>query len=198
MLGFERAQISVPPLFSSFLRFNNTFAICLGSFTSSTGVVFIGGNGPYGLLPNTDASTGLIYTPLLFNPVSTAAVFSKGDASSDYFIGVTAIHINQKPVPIKMFLLSINWKGYGGTKISTVAPYTILEASIYRARTKFFIKQLSLVPRVAAVPPITACFNSTSLGSTQAGPGLPQIDLVLQNGKIWTIFGVNSMVQVGD
>jgi hypothetical protein len=96
-------------------------------------------------------------------------------------------------------LLSIDREGNGGTKISTVNPYTVLETSIYNAVTDFFTKELSGVPRVPAVAPFGLCFNSTNIGSTRVGPAVPQIDLVLQSESVyWRIFGANSMVQVND
>ncbi|GJR53045.1 probable aspartic proteinase GIP2 [Tanacetum coccineum] len=109
-----------------------------------------------------------------------------------------SININQKVVPVNKTLLSINREGYGGTKISTVNPYTVLHTSIYKAIIKAFGKSLSAAPRVSSVAPFGLCFNSTSLGSTRLGPGVPQIDLILQNKNVWTIFGANSMVQVSD
>ncbi|KAJ6911753.1 hypothetical protein NC652_022130 [Populus alba x Populus x berolinensis] len=126
----------------------------------------------------------LIYTPLILNPVSTASVKS--------------IKINGKAVPLNTSLLSIDKiQGTGGTKISTVNPYTVMETTIYKAVIATFVKELALVPRVASVAPFGACFNSTNIGSTRVGPPVPQIDLVLQSSKVfWRIFGANSMVQV--
>ncbi|CAN1768266.1 Probable aspartic proteinase GIP2 [Linum perenne] len=178
MAGLGRTKISIPSQFSASFSFDRKFAICLSS--SSKGVVFFG-DGPYVLLPNIDVSKSLTYTPLILN---------KGDASSDYFIGVESVKINGT-------LLKINKEGYGGTKISTVQPYTVLETSIHKALTNAFAKQLSKVPKVAAVAPFTLCFNSTAIGSTRVGPAVPQIDLVLQSSSvIWRIFGANSMVEV--
>ncbi|KAF3962464.1 hypothetical protein CMV_013015 [Castanea mollissima] len=88
-------------------------------------------------------------------------------------------------------------QGFGGTKISTVNPYTIMETSIYNAVLKAFIKELANVPRVASVAPFGACFSSKNIGSTRVGPAVPQIDFVLQSESVfWTVFGSNSMVQV--
>ena len=47
--------------------------------------------------------------------------------------------------------------------------------------------------------PFGVCYKSKSFGSTRLGPGMPSIDLILQNKKvIWRIFGANSMVQVNE
>ncbi|KAI8566210.1 hypothetical protein RHMOL_Rhmol02G0022300 [Rhododendron molle] len=130
----------------------------------------------------------------------TAAAYSKPEASSDYFIGVTSIKINQIAVPdIDTSLLAIDHEGNGGTKISTVTPYTVLQTFIYNAVTKFFKNQLSGIPTVRAVAPFGLCFNSTDINGTRGGAGVPEIDLVLQNETVyWSIFGANSMVQVSD
>ncbi|XP_065859314.1 probable aspartic proteinase GIP2 [Euphorbia lathyris] len=198
MAGLGRTRISLPSQFSSAFSFDRKFAICLSSSTNgNNGVVFFG-DGPYVLLPNIDVSKSLIYTPLILNPVSTASAYFEGDASSDYFIGVTSIMINGNvTVPLNKTLLKIDKEGFGGTKISTVNPYTVMETSIYQAVIKVFVKELAKVPRVSAVAPFGACFNSTFIGSTRVGPAVPQIDLVLQSNSVfWRMFGANSMVNV--
>ncbi|KAL6970372.1 GLC7-interacting protein 2 [Sarracenia purpurea var. burkii] len=198
MAGLGRTKISLPSQFSAAFSFPRNFAICLSSSSSSNGVVFFG-DGPYLFLPGIDVSSSLLYTPLFRNPVSTAAAYSQGDASSEYFIGITSIKINEKIVPINTTLLSIDSNGNGGTKISTVNPYTVLETSIYNAVTDFFVKELSGADRTAAVAPFGACFRSKSIGSTRVGPAVPAIDLVLQRESVyWRIFGANSVVEVSN
>lgn len=200
MAGLGRTRISVPSQFSTAFSFHRKFAICLSSSTttSSNGVMFFG-DGPYVLLPNNDVSKSLIYTPLIKNPVSTASAYTQGDPSAEYFIDVKSIKINGKVVPLNQTLLSIDHKGFGGTKISTVNPYTIMETSIYNAVIKAFIKELANVPRVASVAPFGACFSSKNIGSTRVGPAVPQIDFVLQSESVfWRVFGSNSMVQVSN
>ncbi|KAI8009353.1 Basic 7S globulin [Camellia lanceoleosa] len=174
MAGLGRTKISLPSQFSAAFSFHKKFAICL-------------------------SSSIMLYPSHPLNPVSTASAYSVGDASSDYFIGVQSIKINEKTVPINTSLLTIDSEGNGGTKISTVNAYTILETSIYKAVTKFFIKELSGVSRVASVAPFKACFNSNNISSTRVGPAVPSIDLLLQSESVfWRIFGTNSMVQVSD
>ncbi|KAK3189967.1 hypothetical protein Dsin_029528 [Dipteronia sinensis] len=192
MAGLGRSKISLPAQFSAAFSFHRKFAICL----SSNGVVFFG-DGPYVFLPGIDVSKSLIYTPLILNPVSTAGSFFQGDPSTDYFIGVKSIKINEIAVKVNTTLLSINEEGFGGTKISTVKPYTVMETSIYNAFTRAFIKATAKIPRVSPVSPFRVCYNSTFIGSTRVGPAVPQIDLVLQSSSVfWRIFGANSMVQV--
>ncbi|XP_065863419.1 probable aspartic proteinase GIP2 [Euphorbia lathyris] len=199
MAGLGRTKVSLPSQFASAFSFNRKFAICLSGSTNSNGVLFFG-NEPYVLGPNVDVSDSLTYTPLILNPVSTAAAFVQGDASSDYFIGVKSVNINGKSVQLNSTLLKINSQsGVGGTMISTVKPYTVMETSIYEAVVNAFVKELSGVPRVASVAPFGACFNSTAISSTRLGPGVPSIDLVLQsNNVVWRIVGANSMVEVAN
>lgn len=195
MAGLGRGRMGLPSQLASAFSFHRKFAVCLGS---TNGVIFFG-DGPYVMLPNIDVSKSLIYTPLLLNPVSTAGSYFQGEPSADYFIGVKAIHINGKSVSLNRTLLNIDKEGNGGTKISTVDPYTVMQTSIYDAFTKAFAKALAQVPRVSPVSPFKQCYNSSYLGSTRVGPGVPPIDLVLQNKSvIWRIFGANSMVRVSD
>ncbi|KAJ4844887.1 GLC7-interacting protein 2 [Turnera subulata] len=192
MAGLGRTKISLPSQFSAAFSFPNKFALCLGV---NEGVVFFG-DGPYVLLPGIDVSKLLSYTPLILNPVSTATAYFQGDPSSDYFIGVEGIKINGKMVPLNTSLLAINKEGYGGTKITTVHPYTVMETSTYNAVIKAFAKELSGVPRVSSVAPLDLCFDSNKIISTRLGPGVPRIDLLLEDGNSWAIFGANSMVKV--
>ncbi|XAR57200.1 Nepenthesin [Bertholletia excelsa] len=199
MAGLGRTPISLPTQFSSAFKFPQKFAICLssGPRDGQGGVVFFG-DGPYMFLPDIDAANKLSYTSLIRNPVSTASAYFSGDASSEYFIGVKGIKINNKKVLINTTLLSINKEGFGGTKISTVNPYTVLETSIYKAVSSFFAKELSGLPRAKAVAPFEVCFPSKAIGATRVGPAVPQIELVLSNKNVWTIFGMNSMVNVNN
>lgn len=200
MAGLGRAKIGLPSQFASAFSFHRKFATCLSSSTTSAGVVFFG-SGPYRLLPGIDVSQSLIYTPLYINPVSTASAYSQGDPSAEYFIGVKSIKINEKAIKLNTSLLSIDSEGVGGTKISTVNPYTVLETSIYKAFTKAFISAAAAmnITRAAAVAPFTVCFSSKNVYSTRVGPSVPTIDLVLQNNSVfWRIFGANSMVYVSD
>ncbi|KAH7522372.1 hypothetical protein FEM48_Zijuj07G0131400 [Ziziphus jujuba var. spinosa] len=199
MAGLGRTNMGLPSQFSAAFNFHRKFAICLSSSTRSNGVVFFG-DGPYMFPPgNFDESKSLTYTPLFINPVSTAGSFFPREKSTEYFIGVKSIKIDNQDVPLNTLLLSIDSKGYGGTKISTVKPYTVLESSIYNSMVNAFVKSLgNHVKRVAAVPLFGACFDSRKIGSTPVGPGVPTINLVLQSESVyWTIYGANSMVEVG-
>lgn len=98
-------------------------------------------------------------------------------------------------------MLSIDSNGVGGTKISSVNPYTVLEASIFKAVTQAFIKAAAErnITRVRSVAPFEVCFSTKNVLSTRLGASVPTIELVLQNeNTVWRIFGANSMVSVSD
>ncbi|KAJ8622654.1 hypothetical protein MRB53_031183 [Persea americana] len=198
MAGLGRTRIGLPSQFASaFSLPRRKFAICLSSSTSSNGAIFFG-DGPYVFLPGIDVSNSLIYTPLIINPVSTAGSYVQGEPSYEYFIRVKSIKVNGNSVPLNSSLLSIDSNGIGGTKISSVNPYTILESSIYKAVTDAFIRETNLT-RVASVAPFGVCFSSKNVGSTRVGPAVSSIDLVLQNESVyWRIFGANSVVSVNN
>ncbi|XP_073127466.1 probable aspartic proteinase GIP2 [Henckelia pumila] len=201
MVGLGRTNTSLPSLLSNALGISKKFAICL---SSSKGVAFLG-NGPYSLLPPPGMviSERLSYTPLVVNPVSTVYPVldnfpDKSWPSMEYFIGVEHVKINNQIVELSQKLLSFDAKGNGGTKISSVVPYTVLHTSIYNSITKAFVKSISKVPRVKPVAPFGTCYNSSSLGSTRVGPGVPQIEFGLRNNVTWTMFGANSMVYINE
>ncbi|KAK7391741.1 hypothetical protein VNO78_20162 [Psophocarpus tetragonolobus] len=197
MAGLGRSKVSFPSQFASAFSFPRKFAICLSSSPSTDGVIFFG-DGPYNLgYLKADVSKALTFTPLVTNPVSSVPLSIIGEPSVEYFIGVKSIRISGKNVPLNTTLLSINRKGIGGTKISTVDPYTVMETSIYKSVSNAFIEAVR-APTVAPVAPFGTCFAFHDIGSTRMGPAVPVIDLVLKNGVVWSIIGANSMVQFND
>lgn len=196
MAGLGRTKISFPAQLASALNLKKRFGLCLSSSTTSKdGGVVIFGDGPYNLKGN--SSVLLEYTPLILNKVLTGEErIIKSEISADYFIGVKSIKINENTVKINSTFLKITKGGYGGTKISTVHPYTLMESSIYNAVIKAFVTELKNVTRVPAVAPFKACFSSKNIGSTRAGPAVPSIDLVMRNGVSWRMLGANSMVKI--
>lgn len=196
VVGLGRSQVALPTQFSSKFGFNRKFAICLPSSTGvdNGGAIFFG-DGPYNFLPNMlDASKYLIYTPLLVNPNSTRIGAGDTDPSYEYFIGVKAIQVNKQTLRFNTSLLNID-RGIGGTKISTVNPYTILETSIYDSIAAAFTEESGL-SRVGSISPFEHCFDGRKVPMTVVGPAVPEIKLVLQsNSVVWSILGVNSMVE---
>ncbi|KVH94400.1 basic 7S globulin 2-like [Cynara cardunculus var. scolymus] len=200
MAGLGRTRIALPTQLAAAFSFDRKFAICLSSSTTSDGVVFFG-DGPYNFLPNIDVSQSLMRTRLIINPVSTTGASSPGEPSAEYFIGVSSIRVNSKSLSLNASLLSIDNQGNGGTKISTVNPYTILETSIYNTLTAAFISEAAIrnITRVPSVAPFDVCFSTSNVLSTRVGPAVPSIELVLENQNVvWMITGSNSMVQVND
>jgi hypothetical protein len=194
MASLSRARFALPTQLAAAFRFSRKFALCLPPASAAGVVVF--GDAPYVFQPGVDLSKSLIYTPLLVNPVSTAGVSTKGDKSDEYFVGVTGIKVNGRSVPLNATLLAIDRKtGVGGTKLSIVAPYTVLETSIHKAVTDAFAAETSTIPRAPAVAPFTLCYDGSKIGSTRVGPAVPTIELVLQSeAASWVVFGANSMV----
>ncbi|KAJ0229354.1 hypothetical protein HA466_0317250 [Hirschfeldia incana] len=195
MAGMGRHNIGLPSQFAAAFSFNRKFAVCL---TSGRGVAFFG-NVPYIFLPGILISR-LKTTPLLINPVSTASAYSEGEKSTEYFIGVTDIKVLEKSVPFNRTLLKIDAiTGVGGTKISTVDPYTVMETSIFNAVTSAFVGAAALrnITRVPSVKPFGACFSTRNVGVTRVGYNVPDIQLVMHsNDVVWQILGANSMVTV--
>ncbi|KAH7677035.1 Aspartic peptidase A1 family protein [Dioscorea alata] len=195
MAGFgRRSMISIPYQLSSVFNIKPQFALCLSPSSFFNGFIFVGNSGNYNLGPGIDVSSILMRTPLVTNPVN-----AQGEASSEYFIGVSSIKIDGIQVKVNTSLLDIDDQGVGGTKISTVTAFTTMETSIYKAVTLAFIKaaKAKKMKRVAPVKPFKACFSTGSINSTSAGPDVPIVDLVLGREDVyWRMFGANSMVEV--
>ncbi|CAI0466344.1 unnamed protein product [Linum tenue] len=168
MAGLGRNKISMPSRFSAAFSFHRKFAVCL---TAGKGAVFFG-DGPYVMLPNIDISKSLIFTPLILNKISTA---SEGEPSSDYFIGVNSIKINNKIVPLNTTLLKINEDGFGGTKISTAFELCYNSTAIGSTRVGPAVPQIDLVLQSSngGVNPRT----SIVIGGHQLEDNLLQFDL---------------------
>ncbi|KAI3970044.1 hypothetical protein MKX01_015582 [Papaver californicum] len=114
--------------------------------------------------------------------------------SDDYFFDVTSVEIDGENVPINKELLSINKKsGVGGTKLSTVVPYTVMETSVYRAFTSISINRAKAMNflRVASVAPFSACFNASTMPMGPMGFSVPKVQLVLPNKLKWQMIGTD-------
>ncbi|KAK7292387.1 hypothetical protein RIF29_08165 [Crotalaria pallida] len=197
VLGLARTAISLPTQLAARYKVARKFALCLPSTSKESGDLIIGG-GPYSLPPN-DASKFLRYTPLVFNRHSTGPIFNN-DPSTEYIIRVKSIKVDNQVVKFNTSLLSIDKHGHGGAKLSTVIPYTKLHTSIYQPLVNDFVNKAAArkIKRVKAVAPFGACFDSKTIGETITGPDVPTIDLLLNGGVKWTIYGANSMVQVAE
>lgn len=202
MAGLGRTRLGLPHQLSS--KFGPKFALCLPSTSKSNGLLVFGNPPAYSFYPNyeksmlVDVSKYFAFTKLYVNPVPTADDVPKGERSAEYFIRVTSITINGKPIRLNQTLLSIDKEGYGGTKISTVNPYMVLESSIYEVVAETFGKELKAmnVSKVAPVAPFSECFSTEFLGYTPVGPGVPDVKLVLENNVYWEIQGANLVAQI--
>ncbi|XP_057964463.1 LOW QUALITY PROTEIN: probable aspartic proteinase GIP1 [Malania oleifera] len=200
LVALGRSNISLPAQVTSAFSSPYVFALCFSGSPSAPGVAFFGTRGPYYFLPETDLSKSLIYTPLLLNPRKHGITYS-GHPSDEYYVGVSSVKVNGKAIQLNGSLLTVDQNGFGGTKLSTIAPYTILEASIYRVFTQAFVSEaaaLNLTAVTAPVPaPFSVCYPADDVGSTLVGPAVPTVDLVMQSDDVfWRIFGSNSMVRM--
>lgn len=200
LAGLGRSNFSIPAQVSNFSSQNLVFALCLSGSPSAPGVAFFGSTGPY-FFPQIDLSKYLNYTPLLKNPSSEggSTVVSYSDPSNEYFIGLTSIKVNGRAVEFDQTLLRFDEKGYGGTKLSTVTPYTTLQRTIFTALTEAFVNESAALKLTITGPvkPFKVCYNADEVTSTRLGPAVPTIDLMLHNDDvIWRILGSNSMVRI--
>ncbi|CAN1309592.1 Probable aspartic proteinase GIP2 [Linum perenne] len=88
--------------------------------------------------------------------------------------------------------------------LSTVDPYTVMEASIYSAVTAAFVEAAAarnITRRARAVAPFEICYETKGITPTRLGYAVPTVDLVMLNrgsSISLSLFGANTMVQVSD
>ncbi|KAG8370715.1 hypothetical protein BUALT_Bualt13G0012100 [Buddleja alternifolia] len=119
--------------------------------------------------------------------------------SPDYYIGLTSFKVNGKSVPLNRTLLAIDENGFGGTRLSTSKPYSVLQSSIFEALRDAFMKESGALnlTLIKPVEPFEVCYGAERITSTTMGPRVPTIDLVLQSDEVyWRIYGSNSMVRI--
>ncbi|CAM0884787.1 unnamed protein product [Alopecurus aequalis] len=186
VVGLARSSLALPAQIADTQKVANKFALCLPS--GGAGVAIFGG-GPLFLLPpgRPDVVATLAgETPLV----------KHGESPGYYISAEKGIAVNQAQVPI-------DGDGYGSAPLlvglSSTIPYTALRTDVYRAFIKAFDAAIAGRARdTPAVAPFELCYDSTQLGSTRLGYAVPQIDLMLQGGTNWTVFGGNSMAQVNE
>ncbi|WCJ23680.1 Eukaryotic aspartyl protease family protein [Euphorbia peplus] len=204
MLGLSRDRVSLPSQLSPRLNAKK-FAICLPSKPKTNGVLFLGKT-PYMFFPgyNTskfiDVTSRFKYTKLHNNYGRTATPRIRGPLLQEYFVKITSIMVNGVPIKINSTLLEFQKTGDGGSKITTVKPYTTFETSIYKALVKAFDAELLQTPnlkKVEAVAPFSDCYSVGNLGMSILGPGVPEIAFTFEDETIrWDIHGANSMVEI--
>ncbi|XP_057431087.1 probable aspartic proteinase GIP2 [Lotus japonicus] len=198
IIGLARSQLALPLQLAEANKLPAKFSLCLPS-SNKQGFTNLLASGKQQHPLEVSKSVKFQTTPLIVNPVATGAVSVQGEPSKEYFIDVKSVKIDGKVVNLKPSLLSIDQKkGSGGTKISTISPFTELQSTVYKTFIKDYIKKASdrKLKRVAAVAPFEVCFDSTTIGNSVTGLVVPTIDLVLPGGVQWKILGANSMMMV--
>ncbi|CAA0839492.1 Eukaryotic aspartyl protease family protein [Striga hermonthica] len=196
LVGMGRTRISLHAQLASTFGIRREFALCLPSSRETGGMVMgrAAFRGPF-------CNISLFTTPLVRNPVPTDMNDEIGNLTAEYFVGLESIRVGGRTLRLNQTLLSIDRRtGAGGTDLRTVRPYTALERSIYRALVNEFVRGAKSMgaPKVGAVAPFGACFDSGTIRESGTGPQVPIIDLVMQGGGVyWRLYGWNSMVRVG-
>ncbi|XP_027351062.1 basic 7S globulin-like [Abrus precatorius] len=199
LAALGRSSNSLPAQISAALSSSLCFALCLPASTSSPGAAFFGSTGPYFTSSKIDLSKLLNYTSLIVNPVGDTVITHDAQPSDEYFINLTSILINGHAVPINSSILTVDKNGFGGTKISTAEPYTVLETSVYKLFVERFANASAAfnLTVTEAVEPFGVCYPAKDLTETRVGPAVPTVDLVMQSEDVfWRIFGGNSMVRI--
>lgn len=201
LAAFGRSNYSLPAQVSNTFSVPRYFTLCLPGSGSGPGVALFGSVGPYYFsLAKIDLSKSLIYTPLILNPVGSTVITYAGEPSDEYYVNVTSFNVNGKLIQINTSLLTVDENGFGGTKLSTATPYTVLETSIYNTLTEAFVNEssaLNLTLTNVAVKPFGVCYSAADMIVTRVGPGVPTVDLVMQSDDVfWRVFGSNSMVRI--
>ncbi|XP_023000213.1 basic 7S globulin-like isoform X2 [Cucurbita maxima] len=190
ILGLGRNQISLPAQIATELGFHRRFSVCL---SSTNGVVFPE-SGSQDSVYGSEISNSLTYTPILTKIID-------GSQSAEYFINVKAIKVDGNRLVLDKSLLDLDSEDGGGTRLSTVVPYTALESSIFKSLTAAFREAARAMnmKEVAPVASFEVCFASENMEMTATGPKVPKIELILQSEMVrWKFDGRNSMVKVND
>ncbi|RZC47945.1 hypothetical protein C5167_040891 [Papaver somniferum] len=174
--GLGRSGLSLASQLSAAFQLPQKFALDLSS--PSGGSMYFG-NGPY-------PDQQLAYTPLITNSCFP----------SDYFVDVKSMEIDNGNVTYDEGMLSIdNENGVGGTKFSTLVPYTTMETSIYKAFTSIYINRAQAMNISAVAPawPFHACFSASTIQSRPDGLVVPKILFRLSNNVNWMISPGNAL-----
>ncbi|KAL8171319.1 hypothetical protein V2J09_023123 [Rumex salicifolius] len=201
IVSLARNPMAIHSQISTAFKIPRKFALCLPTSTANgvNGAVYFGG-GPYVLPPSAvDLSGSMAFISLVSNSHSVMNAYEPNDPGMAYFIKITSIQIDGTPVRFNTSLLSIDARGDGGTKLSTMDPYTKLDSQIYPAFVAAFVEKAKAMNITVAGPvsSFKTCFNSASIKyNSRTGSGLPVIDLVMAGSSKWRIYGSNSMVKV--
>jgi hypothetical protein len=191
--GLGRSRVALPAQVARTQGVADKFILCLPR--RGDGVAIFGG-GPLSLLTSTSppSEAGIDLTKLTNTPLLSR----RGTAS--YYLPVKAIAVGKAHVQLPG---KENPLATGGVVLGTTAPYTELRPDVYRpfvdAFDKALMRRWNTTKRVAAVAPFELCYDSKTLpGPTRIGWLVPDIDVVLEGGKNWTLGGLSSMVDVNN
>ncbi|KAL6845048.1 hypothetical protein ACP4OV_024543 [Aristida adscensionis] len=186
--GLSRQPLSLPSQVASKLKVAREFALCLPS-DGATGAAIFGG-GPFQLQSARpeDLAAALRQNPLplLKNPKNSA-----------YYFRVHGIAVNGVQVALPPGALDLDARsGKGGVAFSSVTPYTTLSDDIFVRVINAFSKATGDAARRKPIPPFELCYEASAFPSTRVGPGVANIDLMLDGGRNWTLPGASSLVQL--
>jgi hypothetical protein len=184
--GLSRQPLSLPSQVASRLKVARQFALCLLDEA-------IFGGSPFELQasPPVELAEDLSQNalPLLVNPKNNGA----------YYIRVHGIAVNQARVPVPAGAFDLDRRqGTGGVVLSTVTRLTTLRSDIFSPLINAFDAATSGIPRRKPMPPYDLCYEASAVGSTRLGPGVANVDLMLDGGRNWTLPGASSLVQVDE
>ncbi|CAD6234989.1 unnamed protein product [Miscanthus lutarioriparius] len=109
-----------------------------------------------------------------------------------YYIPASGVTVNQAQVQLPAHALST-----GGVVLCTRVPYTAIRPDVYRPVVQAFDRALARNDaKVPVVAPFELCYRSSMLGNTRLGYAVPDIALVLEDGKSWMFVSSCSMVDV--
>uniref|UniRef100_A0A0D3EP24 Peptidase A1 domain-containing protein n=1 Tax=Oryza barthii TaxID=65489 RepID=A0A0D3EP24_9ORYZ len=116
-----------------------------------------------------------------------------GGNGGGYYITAKSIEVNHHQVPLP------NHGAPLVVQLSSMVPYTELRPDVYGPFVKAWDEILQWPKKVAPpVAPFELCYESRTIGSNRLGYAVPDININLEDGAAWYIFGGNSLVQVDD
>ncbi|KAL6838327.1 hypothetical protein ACP4OV_031831 [Aristida adscensionis] len=190
--GLSAAPLALPLQVAAKLNVAKQFAVCLPAGGQTGAAIFGGGPFPIHAFPPTDVAGDLRRDalPLVEN--------SKNPGTYYFRVRGLAVELALVPVPAGAFDLDAG-RGTGGATLCSVTPYTTLRSDIYRPLRAAFEAATGGVPRAAApVEPFDLCYRKAGLGTTRLGYAVANIDVMLDNGRNWTLPGGSSLVDVDD
>ncbi|KAJ3691751.1 hypothetical protein LUZ61_020915 [Rhynchospora tenuis] len=179
--GLARSPQSLSSQLISKLSLKNQFGICMPDSLSPQGVIFFGSE-PYEIMwpyYPVDLSKVITYLPLVIHP-----------EDGSYMLTLTGLALNYTQI--------LSFKPGTTALLSTTNPYTKLRSDIYHPFVDAFTKATVAYPRVSSVEPFELCFNYGSIPASRVGYYVPLIDLMLDGGKNWTIFGYNTITRASE